>query len=202
MSSLLPSLDRLRAWSALLPLLLLLAAAYWLDQQVQPLPPKPDSSQRHDPDFIVNHFSAKLLNKQGSPHFMIVAQKMVHYPDDDSTYLEVPQLTSLVADRPALHFSASNGTISGKGDEIFLRDDVKIVRAATARQSELVFSTSYLRAIPERDLVDTDQPVTITDARNKIQAVGMQMDNKARIIKLLAQVKSYHEVAKNKGALE
>ena len=31
-------LDRLRAWSALLPLLLLLAAAYWLNVQVQRLP--------------------------------------------------------------------------------------------------------------------------------------------------------------------
>ena len=189
-------LDRLRAWFALLPLLFLLAAAYWLNQQVQPLPPKPDSSKRHDPDFIVDNFSAVTLNEQGTPRFMIAAQKMLHYPDDDSTHLQAVQLTSLFADRPALHISASNGSISGKGDEVFLRDEVKIIRAASAGQSELVFTTNYLRVIPDRDLADTDQAVTITDARNRISATGMQLDNKARTIKLLAQVRSEHDVAK------
>ncbi len=189
-------LDRLRAWFALLPLLFLLAAAYWLNQQVQPLPPKPDSSKRHDPDFIVNNFSAVTLNEQGTPRFMIAAQKMLHYPDDDSTHLEAPQITSFSADRPALYASASKGTISGKGDEVFLRDDVKLIRAASAGQSELAFTTNYLRVIPERDLADTDQPVMITDAHHRIDAIGMQLDNKTRTIKLLAQVRSEHDVAK------
>ena len=192
----LSTLDRLRAWSALLPLLLLLAAAYWLNQQVQPLPAKSDSSERHDPDFMVNNFAATTLNEQGTPRFMIVAKKMLHYPDDDTTHLESPQLTSLFPDRPALHISASNGSISGMGDEIFLRDSVKIIRVASARQSELVFTTTYLHVIPERDLADTDQPVTMIDARNRIDAIGMQLDNKSRVVKLLAQVSSTHAVAK------
>lgn len=189
------TLDRLRAWSALLPLLFLLAAAYWLNQQVQPLPAKPDSSKRHDPDFIVNNFSAATLNEQGTPRFMIAAKKMLHYPDDDSTHLEDPQLTSISPDRPALHASASNGSISGRGDEVFLRDNVKIIRAASARQSELVFTTTYLHVIPDRELAETDQPVTIMDAHNRINAIGMQLDNKTRVIKLLAQVRSEHDIA-------
>ena len=194
-------LDRLRAWSALLPLLLLLAAAYWLNLQVQPLPAKADHNKRHDPDFIVNNFSATTLNEQGTPRFMIAAKKMLHYPDDDTTLLEAPQLTSLLPDRPALYVSASNGSISGKGDEVFLRDEVKIIRAASGQsygrgQSELVFTTTYLRIIPDLDLADTDQAVTLTDAHNRINAVGMRLDNKARVIKLLSQVTSTHDVAK------
>ena len=194
-------LDRLRAWSALLPLLLLLAAAYWLNLQVQPLPAKADINNRHDPDFIVNNFSATTLNEQGTPRFMIAAQKMLHYPDDDTTLLEAPQLTSLLPDRPALYVSASNGSISGKGDEVFLRDEVKIIRAASGQsygrgQSEQVFTTTYLRIVPDLDLADTDQAVTLTDAHNRISAVGMRLDNKARIIQLLSQVTSTHDVAK------
>ena len=69
------------------------------------------------------------------------------------------------------------------------------MRAANAKQSELVFTTTYLHVIPDHDLADTDQPVTMTDARNKINAVGMVMDNKARTVKLLAQVRSEHEPA-------
>ncbi len=190
------TLDRLRAWFALLPLLLLLAAAYWLNQQVQPLPPTPDGAARHDPDFIVSQFSATTLSEQGAPRFMLAGQKMLHYPDDDSTHLEAPRITSLAADRPTLYVTAKRGTMLGKGDEIFLNDEVKIVRAASMGQSELVFVTSYLRVIPEHGLADTDQAVTMTDAHNQISAVGMQLDHKSRVIKLLAQVRSAHEYAK------
>lgn len=192
-----PFLHRLREWSPLLPLLLLLAATYWLNLQVQPLQPKPDSSKRHDPDFIISKFSATTLNEQGVPRFLMSAQKMVHYPDDDSTHLDEPQLSSFNTGLPPVYTSARQGEVSSKGDEIFLRDEVKLVRAASAAQSEMTFTTTYLHVIPDRDLADTDRPITMMDAYNTVNAVGMQFDNKARVVKLLSQVRSRHEPAKN-----
>ncbi len=189
--------QRLREWSPLLPLLLLLAATYWLNQQVQPLPPKPDSSKRHDPDFIISDFSATTLNGQGMPRFLMSAQKMVHYPDDDSTHLDEPRLSSFNAGKPPVHAYARQGEVSSKGDEIFLRDEVRLVRAASATQSEMIFTTAYLHVVPEQDLADTDRPITLVDARNSLQAVGMRFDNRTRVVKLLAQVKSQHDPAKN-----
>ena len=104
-------LQRLREWSALLPLLLLLAATYWLNQQVQPLPPKPDRSKLHDPDFIISKFSATTLNEQGVPRFLVSAQKMMHYPDDDSTLLDEPQLSSFNAGLPPVYAFARQGEV-------------------------------------------------------------------------------------------
>ena len=196
MSSPLFTLDRRRSWLAFLPLIFLLGAAYWLNLQVQPLPPKEDSSKRHDPDFIVDNFSAMTLNELGTPRFIVAAQKMVHYPDDSTTMLEAPRVTSLSPGSPTLYASATSGSISGKGDEIFLRDDVKITREASATQSEMVFTTTYLHVLPELDLADTDQPVTLVDANNRVTAVGMHINNKIRVINLLAQVNSEHDVAK------
>lgn len=190
-------LKKLRAWSPLLPLLLLLGATYWLNQQVQPLPPQPDGRKRHDPDFMVSKFSATTLNEQGLPRFLMSAEKMVHYPDDDSTYLDEPQLTGLYADRSSIHASARKGEVSSKGEEVFLRDEVKLVRAASATQSEMTFDTDYLHVIPDRDLMDTDRPVILADAHNIVRAVGMQFDNKARVVKLHAQVRSQYEPAKH-----
>jgi len=186
------NIDRLRAWFAVLPPLLLLAATYWLNQQIQPLPSTPDNSKRHDADFIISNFVATTLNEQGKPNYVMAANKMLHYPDNDSTYLEAPKLTSFDSDHPPLHTYANNGMMSGKGDEIFLRDQVKIVRTASATQSEMTFTTTYLHVIPNRGLAETDQPVTMVDEHNIVHAVGMKFDNKARIIKLLAQVKSEH----------
>jgi lipopolysaccharide export system protein LptC len=179
-----------------LPLLLLLLAAYWLNLQVQPLPSKPDNSKRHDPDLIVSNFSATTLNERGAPRFLMSAQKLEHYPDDDSTHLDEPRLSSLYADRPPVYTSAKRGEISSKGNDIFLRDDVKIVRVPNAMQTELTFTTTYLHVLPDLDLAETDRPITIMDAHTILHAVGMRFDNKASVVHLLAQVRSQHETAK------
>lgn len=188
---------RLREWLPLLPLLLLLAATYWLNQQVQPLPAKTVRSGLGEPDFVISNISATSINEHGTPRFILAARKVTHHPADDSTLLDEPHLTSLYADRPPVYTSAKQGEISSEGDEIFLRGEVKLVRAGGARQSEQSFATDYLHVVPDLDLADTDRPVVLKDAHNVVHAVGMEIDNKARMVKLLSQVRSQHETAKN-----
>ena len=190
-------LQRLREWAPLLPLLLLLAATYWLNQQVHPLSSTPDANKRHDPDFIAGKLTATTLNEQGAPHFILRAQKMVHYPDNDSTHLDSPQLSTLYPDRPSVYTSGRQAEVSSNGKEVFLHDDVKIVRAANAEQSEMALTTTNLHVVPDIDLMDTDRPVTMTDAHTVIHAVGMTFDNRTRIMKLLAQVRSQHEIIRH-----
>jgi len=187
---------RARYWLQLLPLLGLLGATYWLNQQVQPESAKPDSSKRHDPDAIMENFSAIKLNELGVSRFIMAAKKMQHYPDDDSTTLEVPRLTSLSAERPAIHIIARQGVVSSKGDEVFMHNDVEVLREASAQQEELTLHTEYLHIVPNRDWADTDRAVTIVDAHNTVHATGLEMDNKARTLKLLAQVRSEHVPSK------
>jgi lipopolysaccharide export system protein LptC len=184
--------SRVRYWLPLAPLLGLVGITYWLNQQVQPEPGKPDGSQRHDPDAIMENFSAIRLNEQGAPRFIMAAKKMQHYPDDDSTTLEVPRLTTLSPDQPPIHIIARQGTVSSGGDEIFLRHDVEVLREASAQRGELRLHTEYLHVLPDRDWADTDRAITIVDAHNTVHAVGLEMDNKARTLKLLSQVRSEH----------
>jgi lipopolysaccharide export system protein LptC len=189
-------LEFLRAWSALLPLLALLAGTYWLSQQVLPLPPVPDYKARHDPDYIVNNFSAVTLGEGGDPRFLLAAQKMEHYPDDDTTHLVEPRLTSPYRDKPPVHISADQGEVSHNGGEVFLRDNVQVVRDASAKQSEMKVSTSYLHVVPDDETADTDRAVAITEARGVTTAVGMKLESKARVLKLLSKVRSQYEAAK------
>ena len=67
-------IEQARTWLPLLPLLLLLAATYWLNQQVQPLP-QISSQQRHDVDFVVDDLSAATLNELGQPRYILSAKK-------------------------------------------------------------------------------------------------------------------------------
>jgi lipopolysaccharide export system protein LptC len=184
--------NRVRYWLPLLPLLGVLGATYWLNQQVRPEPAKPDSSNRHDPDAIVENFSATTLNEQGMPSFIMAAKKLLHYPDDDTTTLEEPRITLLSTGQPAIHATAQQGTISSKGDEVFLRDNVEVLREAGAQRDQLEVQTEYLHIIPEQNLANTDRAVTIVDARNIVRATGMELNNNTRILKLLSQVRSEH----------
>ncbi len=189
-------LHKLREWLPLLPLLLILAAAYWLNQQVRPLPDSSDSEMRHDPDFIIDKFTATTYDEQGAPRFLMIAKKMTHYPDDDSTHIEEPKLTSFFPGRPMIYTTARRGRISSKGEEVFLHDDVRLVRASSAKLSEMVLNTTYLHVLPDQELADTNRPVTMTESSNIIKAVGLRLDNKMQIVQLLSQVKGYYAPAK------
>lgn len=188
---------RIRHWLLPLPLLGLLGVTYWLDRQAQPDLAMPDNSKRHDPDAIVENFSAIRLNDQGTPRFIMAASKMLHFPDDDSTALEMPHLTSLSAERPAIYVIAKRGILSSKGDEVFLRGDVEILREASAQEDKFTLQTEYLHIIPDRDILISDRAVTVVEAHNTVYAIGLEMDNKARTLKLLSQVRSEYVPNKN-----
>jgi lipopolysaccharide export system protein LptC len=184
--------SRARSWLPLLPLFGLLGATYWLNLQVQPQPAKPDSSKRHDPDAIIENFSATRLNEQGAPSFIMTANKMLHYPDDDSTTLEAPRITMLSAEHPPIHASSNRGTVSSKGEEIFLHDNVEVIREASAKQDQLALQTEYLHIIPDQNLTNTDLAVTIVEDHTTVHAIGMEMNSETRTLKLLSQVRSEH----------
>jgi lipopolysaccharide export system protein LptC len=184
----------LREWSILIPLLLILGAVYWLDLLVRPLPQEFNGKSRHDPDYIISNFSAITLNEKGTPRYVLRAKKMEHFPDNDNTHLEELSLSSSYRGQPPVYITSRQGEISSNGSEVFLHDEVKIVRSASETQSEMTLVSTYLHAVPDLGLMDTDRPIIMSDAYNVTQAVGMTYDNKIRVMKLLAQIRSQHEI--------
>lgn len=182
---------RIRSWLPLLPLAALLAVTYWLDQQVRP--EAPPAKHRHEADAVMENFSAVKMNESGTPHFVLVSSRMRHYPDDDTSELDAPRLASIDEGRPTVRVAALRGNISGDGDVVLLHEQVEVLREASADRSEMRLQTDFLRVVPDRDWAETDRPVVMLDDRNTVHAVGLEMDNKARTLKLLAQVRSVHE---------
>ncbi len=187
---------KLRAWLPVLPLALLLLASYWLSLQVQPLASKA-GEQRHDVDFVVDKLTTTTLNQEGQPRITLAADKMWHYPDDDTTHLQMPHLTSFFADRPPSRISAQSGTLSSRSDDLYLYDEVQVVRPAGPDTPEQRFQTDYLHVAPERDWADTDHPILLLSGKSTISAIGMELDNKAGSVKLLSRVRASHEPVRN-----
>jgi len=189
-------MKRLEIWFPVALMLSLAALTYWLDHSVQSAPPKKDGSTRHDPDYIVENIKTTGMGTDGRPHNVLTARKMTHYPDDDSTYLEQPHFTRYQIDSPPVHITGKNGMVSANGDHVFFTGNVHVVREAFGKNSQLTLDTEYLHIIPDQDLANSDKAVIIRDANTIVTAIGLELNNKTRILKLLSRVKAHHEKPK------
>lgn len=192
----LPLIEKARAWLPLLPLLLLLAMTWWLSLQVQPAAQK-QSQLRHDVDFVIENFSATLLDKDGKQRHILSAKKLWHYPDDDTTHMQLPRFTSLSSGHPYVHASSQTGMLSSKGDEVFLYDEVTLLRPATEVAGEQRFATDHLHIVPDKDWAESDRAIVATAPGESLRAVGMELDNKARTVLLQSRVRASYEPAQH-----
>jgi lipopolysaccharide export system protein LptC len=135
------------------------------------------------------------LNTEGQPRFTLLTEKMWHYPDDDTTHMQRPTLISFLKDQAPSRIDAQSGMLNSKGEEIQLHEDVRIFRPGKSTMQDQRFNTEYLRVLPDDGKAETNFPVLMFDRHNTINAVGMELDNEARTVKLLKQVRAVHEKA-------
>ncbi len=187
-------LDRITAWSPVLLLGGLAALTYWLDLQVQPPAPRRDGSERHDPDIFVEGFRAVTLDAQGRATQTIAGTRARHYGDDQTTEFEAPMLALTEAGKPAMRVTAERGTLSGDRKDVRFSGHVRAVRdagpaaAGQGPTGPIVVTTESLQVMPDREIARTDEAVTIEEPRGIIRSVGLELDNKARTLKLKSGV--------------
>jgi lipopolysaccharide export system protein LptC len=185
--------------SHLFPLLLMLALAagsLWLERAIQPPERDKSGKTRHDPDFIAEDFGITKMSATGKPEYSLSAERMLHYPDDETTHIVAPRLVQHHDAAAPIVIRADRGRISRNGDEASFYGNVVVVRGADQERSELRVQTEYLEIVPERDLARTDRPVIITEGTSRLAGVGMQINNKTRQFALLSQVRGTFDVAK------
>lgn len=185
--------------STLFPLLLMLAlaaASLWLERAVQAPERDKSGNMRHDPDFIAEDLDITKMDANGKPEYILSAERMQHYPDDDSTSVVAPHLVQRHDDANPVAIRADRGLIAKKGEEASFYGNVVVVREAGRGQSELRVLTEYLQVFPELDLARTDKPVIITEGRSRLSGVGMEFNNKTQQFALQSRVKGTFDAGK------
>lgn len=174
--------------------LLLALITFWINLTVEQQGPKIDGSNRHDPDYMMNHFVTTQTDNTGKLRYVLAATEMQHYPDDDSTVLQRPRFTHYTVNKPYTQIEGLRGYVSSNGEEIELVDNVKVVRQAFDGKGEMQLTTEKLIILPDADMAKTDSPVVITQApKTVIHATGMVFDKKNQTVKLLSRVKAHYE---------
>jgi lipopolysaccharide export system protein LptC len=172
------------SWLPLAVLALLVGLTLWLDALVQPPTARADGTKRHDPDLMVENFSARKLGLNGEVRYTLAARKMVHFPDDDSALLETVKLEAFEPQQPRLTATADRGRLEQGGDRVWIEGNVVLVREADAKVGRTRLTTEKLLVLPDDGIARTDVDVVIETPTGRAHARGMELDNNARVLKL------------------
>ena len=166
-------------------LLLLAALTFWLSQVIQGK--TPHGPLRHDPDYWVEGLQLSRFDINGKLQHTLIAEKLMHYPDDDTTIVTEPHLT--YHRLPMLEIFASTAYIGRDGKEIDLVDDVKVIRhGATDDLPPTVLETRTLKVFPDEEKGSTDDPVVLTRGASVMHGSGLETDNRTGITVMRGRV--------------
>lgn len=172
-------------------MLALAGLTFWLMRAVEMKQLEPDKT-RHDPDMVVENFTARQLGMDGGERYTIVARRMTHFPDNDSTDVDQVQFTATERNQAPFVVTSARGMLTGKADEIFFLDKVQVVREPFEAFQRLVGETTYFHVIPDLGIGKTDQPISLQEGKNTMTAAGMEINNKTRVATLSRVKASYH----------
>ena len=177
--------DRGASLFPLAMLVLLAALTFWLNRLIQD--DRPRGPQRHDPDYWVERFEVRRFDIDGQLQHTLVADKLVHYPDDDTTIVTAPHIT--YRRQPPSEVSARMAYVGRDGKEIDLVDEVKVIRHGTQDSSPAtVLETRTLKVFPDDEKARTRDPVVITRGNSVMHGSGLELDNKSGITVLHGRV--------------
>ena len=182
-------------------MLLLGGMTIWLQYAIES-PPQPEPAKhRHDPDAIGEKVTLSRLDQRGIAQYHLSAERMLHYPDNDSIELVAPRF--LKKDATAeLTVTANKGVVYQENKEARFYDNVELVRRPLIvgdlpSQDTLRIRTQYMQVFLERGVARTDRAVSIVNGPSTLSGTGMEYQRETGRLSLLSGVKGSFHVRKN-----
>lgn len=180
--------DRWSYGVSLLVLTALASGTWWAaDHARRSIQADPPRRISHEPDFFVERFGMVRSNPQGRAHTVLQGDRLVHYPDDDSSELSTPQFWSLQPDQPLVQVRALQGRMDQMGQRVSLDGKVVWERAADAKREKMVIETPNMILLPDDDVAYGASTVVVQQGRNQLQGVGFHYDNQSRQLRIAQQ---------------
>ncbi|MDQ1316123.1 MAG: lipopolysaccharide export system protein LptC [Pseudomonadota bacterium] len=174
-------------WLPLAMLLLLAGLSFWIERAVQ-APANGSQAAKTDPEGIMENFDALRTDAAGNPQYRLTAKRLRHYSGSKLTEMESPRFARLDEEAGEVSAVSQHATVSPEGDEVNLRGDVSVVRAARPGQSAMTLRTEQLIVFPERDLLRSPGAVSLRDDTLDLRAGAMEYNTRQRVIKLTGRV--------------
>lgn len=183
------------SWPPLGLVLLLAMLGFWLNHVSGRIETVDNAGFTHDPDYIVERFDALAFDMKGNPQHRLMADRMVHYMDDDTTVLDKPHFLSLDPQAP-VEVNAKRALISTDGKRVFFLNQVHATRTSPSGMAPITVDTEYLQVNPDERTMSTDRFVTLRQGRSSMTANGLRADDNVRLLSLDGNVRGTYEKAR------
>ena len=176
-------------------LILVAMATMWIedDSKKQTAASKESKKVQHVPDYFMENFEITTMNEKGQPSSLLISEKMLHYPDDDSTELSKPLMTMYRDTGEPWKISSDRGWVSSNNELILLSGNVVIDRSSGPNNRPVKVYTDRLRIHPKTDFAETDRPVTMFSDKRRTTAIGMRAYVRQGQLQLLNDVRVHYE---------
>jgi len=143
-----------------------------------------------EPDYIIKGLQAQHYNEKGLLDRQIKALSAHHYPMDDRTTLQTPEMLLREGEQLKWSVNAQQGKLS-KADTLDLSGDVK-VSPMSNDDGQFSLSTPHLSIDLKQQIADTEQQVVISSSSTQLTAKGMKLDLIKQQASFKSQVKGTH----------
>jgi lipopolysaccharide export system protein LptC len=109
-------------------------------------------AESHDPDYYIENFTAVGMDINGERQYVLEAERMVHFPDDDTSLLDKPHVIQYETGRAPTHIYSETGWVSANGDEVILTGNVRVIRGRDSTGSGGVTTTEKLKVVLKEPL--------------------------------------------------
>ena len=188
-------MSKLHYITILLLVILIAAFSNWLLSSFETKPLGIKKEVRHDPDYFIDQFVATQLNQSGKPRYRLEADKLNHYPDDDSIELTRLKLKLFRVKLPAWTAEADEGLVLKKGTLIKLKGHVVMQRPKSRNEAAVKLVTRNLVIYPQKEYAETAAAVKITSADSIIEATGMKVYLADGRLELLSDTRGKYEIS-------
>lgn len=176
----------------LLVVLVIATLTYQLSTSIEQAGDTADPNLRHDPDYFISNFEATRYDKSGAANYIMTAQHLEHFPDNDT--IEAKQIMVKYIDPTRQVWQlASNDAIGYKDIEnLHMSGNVKIDRQTENPAKNLILETDELQIDFKTKQARTDTKVKITGKNSTINATGMDIDLDMGTLTLKSQARGQY----------
>jgi lipopolysaccharide export system protein LptC len=174
--------------------LLILATAFsaWSIILSHPAKYNPQTDPKQIDSFMEN-VQAITYNKQGVASLKITTPKMVHYPENNTTYITTPRVV-IYRQSPQPWFVDSDYAKATNGmDTIQFWSNVNIHHLADLENPNTSLRTNTLTIFPDQQIAQTDEAVTFVQPDTTVHAIGMLANLDVGTVKLLSNTQGEYD---------
>lgn len=165
----------LKSFTTYLLLGLLALGTWWVAEILVPKEEAPPKLAPGKVDYYSENIRRTVLDETGNPKELLLADRMVHFENDNRTELSRPVMTLYGKQGPPWVIRADSAVLPGGSDDVLLYGDVVIVRGADKKGKTVRIETTNARVQPERQYAETDEFIRVLSPPDIMTGTGAQV---------------------------